>query len=77
MNLTSLGVRYLTFMVVVQIIRLVPGLKGGSRPSRDIAGDYGWRRVGKAAEAFRRWHGVYSALPSRLAPGPIGGPTLA
>ena len=46
-------------------------------PSRDIAGDYGWRRVGKAAEAFRRWHGVYSALPTRLALGPIGGPTLA
>src|SRR6516225_2324458 len=34
-------------------------------------------RVGKAAEAFRRWHGVYSALPTRLALGPIGGPTLA
>src|SRR5262249_33894357 len=30
-------------------------------------------RVGKAAEAFRRWHGVYSALPTRLALGPIGG----
>src|SRR5215472_15039267 len=44
------------------------------RPSRDIAGDYGWCRVSKAAEAFRRWHGVYSALPTRLALGPIGGP---
>jgi hypothetical protein len=53
---------------------LVPGSEGGSRPSRDIAGDYGWCRVGKAAEAFRRWHGVYSALPTRLALGPIGGP---
>jgi hypothetical protein len=31
-------------------------------------------RVGKAAEAFPRWHGVYSALPTRLALGPIGGP---
>jgi hypothetical protein len=31
-------------------------------------------RVGKAAEAFRRWHGVYSDLPTRLALGPIGGP---
>ena len=30
--------------------------------------------MGKAAEAFRRWHGVYSALPTRLALGPIGGP---
>jgi hypothetical protein len=25
-------------------------------------------------DAFRRWHGVYSGLPTRLALGPIGGP---